>query len=163
MKYEPRSRFVTVSNFQFKIMRFFFIISVAVLSIGCNGKNVPLSGIVTFSDDGSPLTVGSVVFETDTHQARGQLQSDGRYTMGFVGESDGLPPDTYRVYVHGADIPDPTVPNRGDGVPYIPLIDAKFAGGRSSGITVDVDKTAKTFDFSVDPDPKTKAKLAKTR
>jgi len=126
----------------------FLFLLVSHCVVGCGGGKVGLRGKVTFSDDDSPLTVGTVCFETDTFIARGVLQGDGSYSMGSMSNSDGLPPGIYRVYVTGAvRAPD----NAGGGMTMpIPLIDSKFASGRSSGITAEITTSTKTFDFQVD-------------
>lgn len=156
--------FMVLANTEMYLKHFFVILVVLSLFAcpGCFSKNVKMGGKVTFSDDKSPLTVGTVVFETDDYQARGAIKPDGSYTLGSLKETDGLPPGTYRVYIKGASISDPTVdPNRRDGAPALPLLVAKFETGRTSGITVDVDASTKRFDFSVDRNPKTKEKMDK--
>lgn len=135
----------------------------AVFFPGC-GNHVGMSGKVTFSDDQSPLTTGTVFFETDLFQARGDIKPDGTYTIGSLHEADGLPPDTYRVYVVGATVHNPSV-QPGPNTPpvMLPLIESKFETGLTSGLTVNVDASTKNFDFSVDRNQKTKAKLEKSK
>ena len=139
-----------------------FLFVVCLVPFSACSKQVPMSGKVTFSDDQSPLTCGTVFFETDTFQARGEIKPDGTYTIGTHSEKDGLPPGTYRVFVVGATVQDPSVqpgPNRPPII--LPLIDPKFETGRTSGLTVNVGPSTKRFDFSVDPNTTTKTKLEK--
>jgi hypothetical protein len=118
------------------------IITVALLCIavaGCS-RNVALSGRVSFPD-GSPLTVGEVYFETDTFLSHGTIGKDGRYVLGSLSEKDGLPPDTYRVSIVGAEEPD-------GAMTYKSLIDEKYKDGRTSGLTCTVTGNT-TFDITV--------------
>ena len=134
---------------------FGFLALLASLCVwGCGNGNVGLSGQITFSDDGSPLTVGTVFFVSDSHLARGDISSDGTYRLGSLSEKDGLPAGVYRIYISGA-IKESGTDNRGGmgggmGADMIPLIDPKFTNAKSSGIEVDVTSSLKTFDFKVD-------------
>lgn len=125
--------------------------------VGC-GSNVKVSGKVSFPD-GSPLTVGKVVFETDSFIASGDLQPDGSYTLGSLKKNDGIPPGTYRVSVAGAmkagEAKNVTMSSGGisSTVPmslYMPVIAPKYTKGETSGITCEVQKST-TFDFKVEP------------
>lgn len=110
---------------------------------GCGSGQVPLSGKVTFSDDGSPLGVGTICFEKDAFCARGRLQPDGTFTVGLHGKTDGLPPGTYQVYIAGA--------NR-EVTPEVfePLIDERLQDVSTSDLTVEVTSSTKKFDITVD-------------
>ncbi|MBQ9812798.1 MAG: hypothetical protein IJM54_05745 [Thermoguttaceae bacterium] len=69
--------------------------------VGC-GKNVGMTGKVTFSDDGSPLTKGTICFQSATGLSRGQMNEDGTFVIGSFKKSDGLPKGDYVVYFSGA-------------------------------------------------------------
>jgi hypothetical protein len=121
-----------------------FIFLVLFLCIGCSNK-IKVSGQVTFSDDGSPLTTGTVCFQTETFVARGNLQSDGTYHISSVKEKDGLPPGTYRISVINA------VEGLGeDEGTRTPLIDPKYNTGETSDLTFEVTNSNKHFNFTVD-------------
>jgi hypothetical protein len=129
-------------------MKFRLLLFVAMLIFctcaGCT-KNVRLGGQVTYSDDGSPLTTGTVCFETDAYTARGNLKPDGTYTLTSVTENDGLPAGLYRVSVLNA------IKGFGeDDATNIPLIDPKYGSGSASGITFQVTPSSKRFDFTVE-------------
>ena len=125
----------------------FFISMILLVSAGC-GDKVALSGKVTYSDGGSPLSVGTVCFETDSFVNRGQLTSAGTYNTGSISEKDGILPGTYRVYISGAMREIGVDKN---GIPiYESLIDEKFANGATSGLTVTVPTPSGKFDFQVD-------------
>jgi len=135
--------------------------------LGC-GPNVSMSGKVVYSDDKTPLTTGVVCFESDTHAARGKLNENGEYKLGSKTDKDGLPPGNYRVYISGAfnqEVP-PTARSEETAMPgskpfdaqaaqgamtiIKPLIAVKYGSGTTSGITVDVKSSTRTFDFEVE-------------
>ena len=135
--------------------------------LGC-GSNVSLSGKVVYSDDKTPLTKGIVCFESDTYTARGKLNENGEYTIGSKSVKDGLLPGQYRVYISGAfhqevpagahaekEVNSFTQPldasaDGGAAMNIKPLIAAKYSRGATSGITVDVNASTRTFNFEVD-------------
>ena len=128
---------------------FVFILGVAVsLCVGCSG-NTQVTGHVTF-DDGTPLTVGDVIFESATMQARGVLDQSGRYVLGSTRASDGVPPGQYRVYISGAM--EPTGRMIGDDRTPRPemrsLIDTKHASPETSELTCDV-RGSTVFNITV--------------
>ncbi len=114
-----------------------------------------MSGTVTFSDDGAPLTAGTVCFSSEAGYARGSLDSQGKYVLGFDKPGDGLPQGTYKVYVTDAMVQDGTVDTTNSTgassrPKYKSLVAAKFTSASSSGLTFTADGTQKTFDFKVD-------------
>ena len=120
-----------------------WILFLSLAILGCGGKNVPLKGKVVFSDDGSPLNVGSVILSTPTSQSRGDLDKDGLFTVGTIGSKDGLPPGTYNVSIVGAneDLPDGN---------FKALLDDKWCSPQTSGMTVEIDKSTKFLEIKVD-------------
>ena len=139
-----------------------FILSVAVLLIvtGCSNK-VPLSGIVTFSDDGTPLPQGAILFQSETILAQGGIQPDGTYRVGTDKQTDGLPLGTYQVCITGTDKIEfaadrvTAVDSSGAGLGgqreiRTPLIDPKYASATTSELTFTVDGKTKKFDIQVD-------------
>ena len=136
--------------------RFCFVIVAVACCVGC-GTNVPLSGTVTFSDDGSPVPAGTVCFANDAGYARGQLDANGRYTLGYEKQGNGIPRGVYGVYVTGAqrplgmsDEPGSVPGSKGGFMKYEELIAKKFHARSTSGITCTVDGSKNTFDFQVD-------------
>ncbi len=110
---------------------------------GCGKGFVPFSGKVTFEEDGSPLTKGTVVFATATFQAEGGLGPDGTYHLGSLKSKDGLPPGNYKVFVTGAG----TV---NDKEKFVSDIDPTFADRTTTTLTCDVPASGKdSFDFKV--------------
>lgn len=133
------------------------IIFAALLGVlaGCS-DNVALKGKVVFSDDKSPVPVGTVSFETETFSARGELNPDGTFTVGSLKTNDGLPAGTYRVAITNA-VKVLSVSDDENFAVTEPLIDEKHADARTSGITVDVTPSTKFIEIEVDryqPDKK---------
>ena len=113
-----------------------------------------MGGTVTFSDDGTPLEKGTVAFSNGQHQARGDIGSGGKYTLGFLNANDGLPKGTYDVYITDAVLREErTVPGARAGAKFwteTRLIDPKYEDPKKSGLSITVDGKEKTFDFKVD-------------
>ena len=126
-----------------------------IFTFGCSG-NVKLTGKVTFSDDNSPVTTGTVRFETPTFFASGEIKPDGTYVVGTNTLTDGLPKGTYGVVVLAAETMrmETPAPRPGDpptvSVQSRQLIDTRYASADTSGLTFVVDGRKKTFDISVD-------------
>jgi len=110
---------------------------------GCGG-NVGLSGKVYFSDDKSPVPLGTVGLEADSgsHIARGDIQPNGTFVVGSLKSNDGLPPGKYRGSVSASK-------HVGNGI-FETLIDPKFGNVATSGITIDITKKTRNFNIEVD-------------
>ena len=150
-------------------MRNIFFVALLGVLTGCSG-NVALKGKVVFSDDKSPVPVGTVSFEKGAFSARGELKSDGTFTVGSLKTNDGLPAGTYQVAITNAvkflgdgaqNTGNTGVRRVGDVVekggieaPAIvavePLIDEKYANVGTSGITIDVTRSKKYIEIEVD-------------
>jgi hypothetical protein len=123
-----------------------------VFAAGCS-KQVGAGGTVVFSDNGTPVPYGSVIFSTPTFQSRSNINGQGRFTMGSYGAADGLPPGTYKVMIHVVDDSDADNPYN--------LLDARYTNKDTSGLEITVDKTVKNLEFRVDRNPKPKPKPKK--
>lgn len=123
-----------------RISLFASLVALCLVSFGCDNGNVPLSGRITF-DDGTPLQSGTVVFCNDSFlQARGNIDSNGYYKVGFLHDRDGMPPGNYRIYI--AVIPKSSV-DSSESVD----IPAMYCDPGSSGLTLDVDAKTKKHDI----------------
>jgi hypothetical protein len=116
--------------------------------VGCS-NHVKLSGRVTYSDTNEPLESGTVIFlaESETFQARGEIEKDGYYVLATLRENDGLPPGNYRVYVNSAyryEI------HENASTTEIRLITDKYTSPETSGLVFKVDRSTTKFDFQVD-------------
>lgn len=130
-----------------KLLQFFLFCTCCFVITGCSG-NIPMSGRVTYSDNGEPVPRGTVVFANATQQARGDLDENGRYVLGFVKENDGLPKGTYQVYIAGTTYYEGTEED-----PYqkqFVLVAPKFTDPATSGLTIVVDGSTKKFDIVVE-------------
>ncbi|MGL4942825.1 MAG: hypothetical protein ACRC46_06505 [Thermoguttaceae bacterium] len=121
------------------------LVVVSLVVCGCNNGKVSLGGQVTYPD-GSPLTQGTICFETGTYLARGAVGKDGKYTVASVSTRDGLPPGTYKVYLTGTTLSE----RDGPKLKMTPLVNKKYASAETSGLTVEVTASTKTYDFKVD-------------
>lgn len=124
-----------------------------ICCIGC-GSEVRVSGKVRFPD-GKPLSKGMVCFQSESHVARGEIKSDGSYKLGMEKPGSGVAPGTYQVYISGAVDIEELPLTQGRDIPRIPeetpLIDAKFMGPTTSGITCEVVKGMKLpYDITVE-------------
>ena len=131
------------------------IVLLPLFLIGCGTGHVSLSGRVTYSDDGSPLEAGTVIFQpvvgADKFYARGEIGQDGKYVVATYNPKDGLPPGEYQIFVNGA------TRNEGNkGQFVIPLISSKYTAAETSELVLDINRSTKTFDFSVDRAPGSK-------
>ena len=117
-----------------------------LLCCGC-GSQVPLTGTVTFEDDGSPLTHGIVCFVKPGFFARGALDPNGMYKMSSTGTNDGLPKGTYKIYLVGAE--SVSVDSGGNST-YTPLVHNRYESVDTSGLEFEVDGKTRRFDFQVE-------------
>ena len=120
---------------------FLFAIALALVTVtGCGSGFVQTGGTITF-DDGTPVPLGGIVFETDTFMAEGQIRTDGTYTLTSLRPGDGLPAGNYRVGISAVEV------DENDRRTY--HVDPKFANPATSGFTADVSKGNSRFDFTV--------------
>lgn len=115
---------------------------------GCS-HYVKVGGKITFSEDGSPLTKGTVCFQSDTHMARGVLKSDGTYTVDSVTKNDGLPAGTYQVFIADVYRVVGEVPEDREAEIEL-LVSEKYTSASRSGWTAEVTPSSRTFDFQVE-------------
>ena len=129
--------------------RLLFLLSVLCLIVGCS-RGASVGGRVTF-EDGTPLTVGEVIFQTGTCLVSGRIQSDGTYKLAGATKNDGVPLGHYGVRIVGAydtsNTP-PGITSPSEALPPIPLIDKKFEKTETSGLTCEV-KGSTMFDITV--------------
>ncbi len=139
------------------IVALFLSITAFTLSgCGSSSKGVPVSGIVKFSD-GTPLTVGRVVFEaTGKRQGRGYtvpIQSDGTFKFK---DDDILPePGEYVVYITGAITPaeikiDPVTQQHSAIAPEKKLVRDQFTSPATSGLTASITTGENKLTFAVE-------------
>ena len=131
---------------------FIVIFGVCLLLLTGCGKNVRVTGKVTF-EDGSPLTKGTVIFNSGASESKAPIENDGSYVVGTFKSNDGLPRGTYRVYITGAS-DFPGISPRGAPLgPVVHLVDQKYTSLETSGLTCEV-KGSTTLDITVTPPKK---------
>ena len=79
------------------------LVLVSVFAIGCS-RNVTVTGTVTYSDDGSLVQSGLVVFTGDEEVGRGVI-NNGKYSVGLLKDGGGIPPGTYKVSADSIENP----------------------------------------------------------
>jgi hypothetical protein len=134
---------------------------VTLMLAGCSGK-VSLTGKVTFSDDGAPVTYGIIMFESAKESLRAKIKPDGTYVAGSLSQNDGVAPGEYRVRLIFTDIANPkakpAAAKEGDeSGGYVlqkrqRLLDPKYEQATTSGLVVNV-KGGTVYDFTVDRCP----------
>jgi hypothetical protein len=114
---------------------------------GCGPRMYPVHGKVTYPD-GSPVTEGMVVFESQGQEkpvtARGDIRPDGSYQLGTYKPGDGALAGKYRVLV--APKADPNAVDRPSGPPPF---DPRFANFATSGLEFQVGAGASDFPIQV--------------
>lgn len=110
---------------------------------GCGRGQYPVRGKVSY-DDGTPMTKGLVVFESQDGKAavtaRGELADDGTYQLGTTKPGDGAPAGKYRVLVTPR-IEDPDAPE--------PAFDRRYADFSTSGLEYEVKPGVNEFPITV--------------
>jgi len=102
-----------------------------------------VDGIVRL--DGKPLTAGTVKFTPDAgRSAAGQIQSDGTFTLGTYGTSDGALIGTHRVAVIAYEASVDTRPAYEVRTPSKPLVPQRYMSEGTSRLTFEV-KPGKNF------------------
>ena len=126
-----------------------FIISITfplllLLTLGCGG-DPRVTGRVTFADDGSPVTSGTVIFSKTGYTGRAAIDSNGRFSVHSEAKGHGIPPGTYRVHLEGTERA--TVEDGGFRVEH--LIDRRYTNPETSGLSLTVEGS-RTFDIVVE-------------
>lgn len=104
---------------------------------GCGTRYYPVRGTVTL-DDGTPLTKGLVIFESENPEggpafmARGEIKPDGSYQLSTHKKGDGVPPGRYRVLINPIDLSD--IPDEKKKLPF----DIKYLNLNTSGLEFEV-------------------------
>ena len=130
------------------------LLLVCLCAFGC-GKNVKVTGMVTFSDNGEPVKSGTVFFASETEMGRGSIK-DGKYSIGLINDGEGVPRGTYTVSSESPFIvaPRPMVMMSADGTPVQvsstpPPSDDRELYYTKDPQTIEVKKSM-TYDFQVE-------------
>jgi hypothetical protein len=120
---------------------------VALLAVGCGSGRYPVGGKVTYPD-GTPVTEGTVVFESKDGgkpvTARGAIGTDGSYTLGTLKPGDGVPAGWYKVLVAPK-----TDPNAVDRPSKPPAVDPRYSEFSTSGLECEVKPGVNDYPITV--------------
>ena len=119
-----------------------FICCLSVFLVGCSGK-VSIEGTVTYPD-GTPLTLGTVIFEKENYQVAGQVDANGHYRLSEIRPGDGILPGNYAVRVSAQ------TGGSSSGEPVVKYVAGKYENTATSGLTCEVNRSRR-FDFTVEP------------
>jgi len=115
---------------------FLYILPLCIV-LGCGGGTA-VTGTVKFAD-GTPFTEGDVVFENESMNIIGYLDSQGRFSLFQVKPGDQVPPGIYR----GAITPRVGV-----------VIPVKYTSSATSGLEIVVEPGKPVhLDIVMEPDP----------
>lgn len=120
---------------------------------GCKVRT-PVTGKVTFSD-GSPLTVGEVRGYGDGTHIRANIGEDGTFDLYEISPGDRVPAGkTYEISIVNAEERE-TVVVRPGAIPsapprITPLVNSKYANGATSGLKLEVPKSAKPIEYNIE-------------
>ncbi|MDR2757284.1 MAG: hypothetical protein LBC20_16420 [Planctomycetaceae bacterium] len=132
-----------------KYLYIFLLLFCVIYESGCNAGKIPLKGKITFSDDGSPLTRGIIVFSSPTFQAYGDIQSDGTFRVSSTGKYDGLPPGEYGIHIINTSVAKEGS-NSDNPDAWIFLVDEKYDSAQTSGLKLKIDSQIQNYDIVVD-------------
>src|SRR5262249_40025801 len=114
---------------------------------GCGTRLYPVRGTVTL-EDGTPLTQGMVIFESNQKgaavMARGEVKPDGSYQLSTYKPGDGVPPGKYRVRINPMDLSE--VPDEKKNLPF----DIKYTTLATSGLEYEVKPGPNEFLIKLD-------------
>ncbi len=114
-----------------------------LLFTGCGDPSV--TGTVKYND-GSPVTVGTVVLQNEKSQGIGDLQPDGSFDLYQFKPGDGLRKGVYKGYITGAVMID-------NDHRTTHLIPEKYGNIDQAGITYDSEKNKGKLDIVIDAAP----------
>jgi hypothetical protein len=122
----------------------FLLVASMFAEAGCGQSSgetaalIPVKGKVSFK--GQPVTKGSVRFLADGYgrDASGTLQPDGSFTLSTSKDGDGVVAGEHPVTISGFN--NPLASNRAL---------KKYAAGRTSGLTAEVDAEHTEFNFEL--------------
>ena len=125
----------------------FVLLGILLLfGVGCS-KNLQITGKVTYSDDGTPLDAGMIIFEDGNMASRSDIGTDGTFKLSSMTQNDGIPPGTYKVYFSGA-----LKAEEGGMLPRpVYLLAPKYNNPDTTDITITIDKSTKSpLEIKVD-------------
>jgi hypothetical protein len=124
--------------------------SFALAGCGSDSELGSVHGVVRL--DGKPLATGTVRFiPASGRAATGTIQSDGTFTLGTYGESDGALIGKHQVAILAFEVhPVPrTEGGRPPATPTTPLVPRRYMAPGTSRLTFDVKRGDNPADFDL--------------
>jgi hypothetical protein len=121
-----------------------------IVFVGC-GQDADLGQVHgTVRLDGKPLTSGTVQFVPDAGRpAKGEVQSDGTYTLGTLGSADGAQVGAHRVAIIAYEASGDSRPAYQARAANKPLVPQKYMAVGTSELTFDVKPGDNQADFEL--------------
>lgn len=129
-----------------KTIPMFFLLMFFLYLTGCS-NGVKVTGTVKLVD-GTPITQGSVVFDSKTDSFFGDIKSDGSYVTGGVKPEQKIPYGIYTVWLSGTE----KIANHSDSSYDVQIqIAKKYTSASTSGLQFELKPGGpKTFDIIVE-------------
>ena len=104
-------------------------------------------------DDGTPITRGSVVFNSEKESFFGIITSDGHYSTGGAKEIQGIPDGVYTVWLSGTEEEVNKLDTAGNVTNYVvtQTVAMEYTSASRSPLRFEVKKGgSRTFDIKVE-------------
>ena len=121
-----------------------FTLMITLVLVGCGDPRV--TGTVKYQD-GTPLTVGTVVLQNEKSQGIGELRQDGSFELYQFKKGDGLKKGVYRGYITQAVV----IANVDS--PTVHLIPDKYSDIDKADIVYDSEKNRGKLEIVIDAMP----------
>ena len=116
-----------------KYRQIFYLLPL-LIAVGCGGDAVPVTGTVKLTD-GTPLTSGSMIYQSETINVVGNLDAQGRFSLYQQKPGDKVPPGTYRGAISYDTSQDNPVQVEGVSRQSLLPFPAKYESFEQSGLT----------------------------
>lgn len=119
------------------------LVLILLLFVGCS-ENVKVTGNVKF-EDGSPLTFGTVVAESDSGRATGEINEKGIFKLDGAKKGAGVLPGKYKVWLVGTE--ENTFDEETGVSTSITRVDAKYSSSSTTDLSYDIDPQNKVLNI----------------
>ncbi|PQO44296.1 hypothetical protein [Blastopirellula marina] len=114
----------------------FCLLALAAFAIGCGESGSIIQGKVQFSD-GSPLTVGELIFDDGAYSEVAPIDDQGNFTI-----LKGMPDGIYKITIQGAA--------EGEYANPKPLVDNRYIDYGTTDLELTVQGSARDIVLTVD-------------
>ena len=120
------------------IRNLFFALPLLVAA-GCGGDATSVSGTVKLAD-GTPLTSGMVIFESDTTNVISNLDERGRFSLFQFRPGDKVPPGNYQGMIsYDTSAQESAAGLQANAASFLPF-PVKYTSFNTSGLTLTVER-----------------------